>query len=135
MRRGRGIVAVALTVVALVVLGGCGGDDDGGGTKTASAKSSEPGFTVSGDPVATDKVTLPQSYKFEPAVISVKTGSTVTWENKDNFPHNVKVFKLGKTVDLSVGKSASITFDEAGTFLYQCTLHPAQMKGKVIVED
>ncbi|MDP9442435.1 MAG: cupredoxin domain-containing protein [Actinomycetota bacterium] len=41
---------------------------------------------------------------------------------------------LDKTVDLPIGKTASITFDEPGTYLYQCSLHPDQMKGKVVVE-
>jgi len=122
-----------LALVALVALGGCGGDDGGGGDARSSG-SDDAGFTVSADPVATDKVTLPRSYKFEPAAASVKAGSTVTWENQDDFPHNVKVFDLDETVDLPIGKTASITFDEPGTYLYQCTLHPDQMKGKVVVE-
>ena len=130
--RGRArIVAAVLALTALVALGACGGDAD---AENSSADNDVP-FAVSGEPVATDKILLPQSYKYEPAVASIKAGSTMTWENRDNFPHNVKVFgENGQTKDLPIGGTAEIEFPEAGTFYYQCTLHPDQMKGKVIVE-
>ena len=31
------------------------------------------------------------------------------------------------------GSSFQFTFSEAGTFLYQCNIHPAQMQGQIIV--
>lgn len=127
-------LAAALAAVCLLALGGCGGDSngDGGGGDRASADAP---FEVSGEPVATDKVTLPRSYKFDPPVITVAPGTTVTWENKDDFPHNVTLVGDDADVhDLRVGGTATITFDKAGTFYYRCTLHPTQMKGKVIVE-
>ena len=132
MSRSKTVVAV-LAIVALFALGACGGDED-----SASASGSGDGapFKVSGEPVATDKVMLPPSYKYEPAVISVAPGTTVTWENKDNFPHNVKVFgDQEQTKDLPIGGTAEIAFAEEGTYYYQCTLHPDQMKGKILVES
>ena len=131
--RGSKIVAAVLAIVALLALGACGGDGD---TATESGSADGAPFSVSGEPVATDKVTLPQSYKYEPAVISVAPGTTVTWENKDNFPHNVKVFgDQEQTKDLPIGGTAEIAFAEEGTYYYQCTLHPAQMKGKILVKS
>jgi plastocyanin len=130
---GSKIVAAVLAIVALFALGACGGD--GESASTSGAGDGAP-FSVAGEPVATDKVTLPQSYKFEPAVISVAPGATVTWENKDNFPHNVKVFgDQEQTKDLPIGGTAEIVFAEEGTYYYQCSLHPAQMKGKILVES
>ena len=127
------IVVAGLAVAVLVALGACGGDGDSD-SPSAGASGDAP-FTVSGEPVATEKVLLPQSYKFEPAVASIKAGSTMMWENEDNFPHNVKVFgEKGQTKDLPIGATAEIEFPDAGTFYYQCTLHPDQMKGKVVVE-
>jgi plastocyanin len=41
-------------------------------------------------PVATTSVQLPPSYRFEPAVIAVAAGATVTWTNADHFTHNVR---------------------------------------------
>jgi plastocyanin len=145
MRRARvRPIAAALAIVALAALGACGGGSGDGDTAATDSQAPDDAysvgeedapFEVSGSPVDTDKVTLPRSYKFDPAVIRVKPGTSVTWENKDDFPHNVKlVGQNSDTKDLPVGGTASITFDQAGTFYYQCTLHPAQMKGKVIVQ-
>jgi plastocyanin len=87
------------------------------------------------EPVATDQVVLPKSYRFEPEVIQVDAGTTVTWTNEDDFPHNVHLLDgSDRTEDLPVGESVSITFDEAGQIDYECSLHPQQMQGMVIVE-
>jgi plastocyanin len=122
MRRLRALV-LAGAVVA--VLGGCGSDDAGG--------DGEAPFDVPGDPVETTEVTLVKSYKFDPAVISVDAGATVTWTNEDDFPHNVTLLDgSDEKVDLPIGDSGTLKFDEAGTVLYQCSIHP-QMHGKVVV--
>ncbi len=92
-------------------------------------------FKVSGTAVRTDRVDLPKTYKFAPAVIEVKAGTTVTWTNHDDFPHNVTlVTGPDKTSrSLAIGESATIPFNQVGTVFYECTLHPQQMRGKVIV--
>jgi len=87
--------------------------------------------------VATTSVDLPPSYKFVPADIVVAKGSTVTWTNHDNFTHSVQFLdgdlpKDPKLMDPG-GKTATFTFDQAGTFHYQCSLHPQNMKGTVTV--
>jgi plastocyanin len=45
--------------------------------------------------VATTRVEMPPSYRFEPAVITVRAGSTVTWHNSDHFTHSVSVLGGG----------------------------------------
>ena len=74
-----------------------------------------------------------KSYRFDPKVIEVQAGETVTWRNEDNFTHTVQVdgqedHEVGK------GESVSITFDMPGTYRYVCTLHSKDMDGEVIVE-
>ena len=122
--RSRLLAGVA--AVALVGLVGC--------SSSSSAEGSAP-FTVKGVAVRTDRVDLPKAYKFAPAVIEVKAGTTVTWTNHDDFPHNVTLVTGPDETSkhLGIGDSASISFPQAGTVLYQCTLHPQQRKGKVIV--
>ena len=83
--------------------------------------------------MATTTVDLPKSYKFAPAAITVTAGSTVTWTNDDNFTHTVKVDGQDDH-EVGRGKSVSITFDEAGTYHYVCTLHSRDMDGEVIVQ-
>ncbi len=90
------------------------------------------GTTAEADPVATNKVDLPPSYKFVPEAITVPAGTEVTWTNNDNFTHTVKVdgqedHKVGR------GDSVSITFDKPGSYHYVCTLHSKDMDGTVIV--
>jgi plastocyanin len=85
-------------------------------------------------PVRTDTVELPKSYRFEPEAIEVDAGITVTWVNEDDFPHNVHLLDGGdRTEPLPVGGSTEITFEEAGTIDYECSLHPQQMQGTVLV--
>jgi plastocyanin len=120
---GLGVVALAVTALA-----GC--------SSSSSASGSAP-FKVSGTAVRTDQVELAKTYKFAPAVIEVKAGTTVTWTNHDDFPHNVTLMtgpdKTSKS--LGIGEVATIPFTQPGTVYYQCTLHPQQMRGKVIVTE
>lgn len=110
-------------LVAVAVLWGCGGADEGGAP-----------FEVPGPVEETTEVTLPASYRFEPAAIAIEAGDTVTWSNEDNFPHNVHLLDGSETtLDLSIGERASHAFDEVGTVYYECSLHPQQMRGKVVV--
>ena len=85
-------------------------------------------------PVATDKVNLPPSYKFVPVNITVPVGTTVTWTNNDNFTHSVRLVDDGnKVMDMKPGESVTYTFDTAGLHHYDCSFHPQNMKGTVLV--
>jgi plastocyanin len=88
------------------------------------------------EPVATNQVDLPPSYKFEPAVIAVPDGTTVTWTNHDNFTHNVRLLDDGgEVLDLPPGESVSFTFRGPGEHRYDCSFHPSDMSGVVVVSD
>jgi plastocyanin len=113
--RLRPAALAALIVLALASVVACSSND------AAAAK-----------PVATTEVQLPKSYRFEPVAITVPVGSTVTWTNDDNFTHNV-TFEGSEPMTMSPGASTTRTFDSAGTFPYQCTLHPQDMQGTVEV--
>lgn len=84
------------------------------------------------EPVATTEVTMVESYRFEPEVIEVEAGATVTWRNDDNFTHTVRV-EGQEDHEVAPGESVSIRFDEAGTYPYVCTLHRKDMDGEVVV--
>ena len=126
-----------LAAIVLTTLVAC----SSGATETSTAGGSEQAseevpFELDAAPVETTEVTAAKSYKFDPQVIEVEVGSEVTWTNEDDFPHNVH-FLTGndETYDLPIGESASVTFDEAGDFYYECSLHPQQMRAKVIVSQ
>ena len=86
--------------------------------------------------MATSTVDLPPSYRFAPADIVVGAGTTVTWTNHDNFSHSVQFLDGGLPTEpllMAPGKAATFTFATAGTFAYQCHLHPQNMRGTVTV--
>ena len=104
----------AVAVPALVAAG-CGG----------SGESSKP--------VATTEVQMVKSYRFDPKVIEIEAGDTVTWTNEDNFTHTVEVDGQ-EDHEVEQGESFSVTFDTPGTYHYVCTLHSKDMDGEVIVK-
>jgi plastocyanin len=110
------IFPVAALAVVVIALAGCSG-----------------GATANASPVATTNVDLPKSYRFSPPAIVVDVGATVTWTNDDNFTHNV-TFDGAPGAQLKPGASTTKTFSTAGTFHYQCTLHPQDMQGTVTVK-
>lgn len=71
---------------------------------------------------------------FGSAVLKVAAGQPVTWTNGDDSPHQVTLTgdKPQRTAVLLKGQSATLKFDEPGTFGYICGLHP-NMKGTVEV--
>jgi plastocyanin len=85
-------------------------------------------------PVATNAVDLPKSYRFEPKAIAVPAGATVTWTNHDNFTHTIHLFDDGGVIyTLKPGDSATFTFTTPGLHRYECSLHPRDMQGSVLV--
>lgn len=88
------------------------------------------------EPVATSTVDMPPSYRFEPEVIEVPAGSAVTWTNSDNFTHTVRLLDGSEVIaTLEPGQQAEHRFSEPGTYRYDCSLHPNDMDGTVIVTE
>lgn len=77
--------------------------------------------------------------KYVTPELTVATGTTVYWVNKEVMPHNVAFKKETVGADAFRGtmmkkdEAFAITFSEAGEFDYFCTPHPF-MRGKVTVE-
>lgn len=75
-----------------------------------------------------------ENFTFEPQALTVKVGTTVTWTNADDIPHQVvEVSHKYHSPALDTSDSFSMTFTVAGTSEYFCGLHP-HMQGKIIVE-
>lgn len=90
--------------------------------------------TQSPSPVPTNVVDLPKSYRFVPAAITVPAGTTVTWTNHDDFTHNIHLFDDGDvTYTLKPGEAVSFTFTTEGLHRFECSLHPRDMQGSVLV--
>jgi plastocyanin len=122
---------LAFAAAGLLLVSACA---SGASTESAPEPAHEASSKSS---VSKDKtVLLPKSYAFAPESVEVAEGGTVTWINKDDFPHTVQLLD-GSEGDkaIGVGKSTSITFDKAGSYPYNCSLHPTQMKGEVVVRE
>ena len=124
VRRFLGLAAATVVAAALAACspsgsaGAAGTDGTGGGA------------------VATSVVDLPRSYRFAPEAISVPAGTTVTWNNSDNFTHSVQFADGGLPTEpllMQPGESATFTFAAPGTYSYLCHLHPQDMRGTVTV--
>jgi plastocyanin len=76
-----------------------------------------------------------ENFTFNPPTVTVKTGTTVTWTNKDDIPHGIawsnNAFTRSKAMDTD--GSVSFTFTKPGTYQYFCYIHP-HMVGTVVVE-
>lgn len=119
MRAHRVLGIVLVFALVGVALAGCAA---GGGYGSSSTGGSS----------ATGSKVVMKNTSFQPAELTVKAGTTVTWTNEDPVEHTVS----GDGWDsgpISKGQTFKHTFDKAGTYSYQCTIHPT-MTGKVIAK-
>lgn len=103
------------------------------GGSTAKPSTGQPASPNTEAPVAKNTVTI-ANMSFSPATLTVPVGDTVTWTNNDSVQHNATAsdnsFGTGM---LSPGQSGTVTFSQAGTFVYHCQIHPS-MTGTIIVQ-
>jgi plastocyanin len=72
---------------------------------------------------------------FSPTPRNITAGTTVRWRNVGNNPHNSTSTPAGQWASgtVSPGSSFPRRFDTAGTFNYECTIHPG-MNGTIVVQ-
>ena len=63
-------------------------------------------------------------FAFGPAEITIAAGGTVTWTNTDSQAHTATSSGNFDTGPIEPDATASVTFDEPGTFTYICSFHP-----------
>ena len=112
---------------AVLALAACGGS-----TSQAPGTSSAPVGSQSGSPcsvAATDAdfagdVTV-KDFKPSPDPVTIKAGETVRWTNQDSANHAFAIDDHGDctTASLAQGATGKITFTQAGTYTYHCTIH------------
>ena len=98
------------------------------------ALAAAPGPTPTASEGVRGTAVVMDGVSFAPEQLIVKVGETVTWTNKDSFPHNV-TSSTGAFRSGNIAPDAQWTFraTEAGRFPYTCTLHPG-MNATLIVE-
>ena len=122
-------VAFPVLAAAALILAACGGS-------TPSSSSTTTALTPS---AGASKVITLKSVQFHPAVIHVSRGGSVTWKWEDadiGTAHNVTstgATSFASSTTKTTG-NYTITFNAAGTYAFECTIHPLSMQGKVIVK-
>ena len=118
-----------LILFALVVwLVSCGGEGE------------EASLSISGDDVTVEMY----DNRFQYTEIEVPVGGTVTWVGEGRNPHNAvaadgawSTETAFGSLDQLEGDSATLTYDEAGTYVFFCTYHGNGegdgMAGKLVV--
>jgi plastocyanin len=125
-----GIVILAAIGGAIILLGPKQNTPSQASSSAAAATTAP---TVNA--ITTNAVTI-DNYMFSPMAITVKTGTTVTWTNKDDVYHTVTADNGGMPMSAPFdrGETYQYTFTKAGTYTYHCTPHP-YMKAEVIVTN
>jgi plastocyanin len=119
--------AAVLAVLSLIGTVGCLSSTGTPQGETEPALQQNTGATP-GVPV------MIEDFKFTPATITVPKGTAAVWTNKDSATHTTSALDgTWDSENLRKGDAFTYTFNEAGTFDYQCNIHP-RMKGSVVVE-
>jgi plastocyanin len=117
-------------------------EDNGDGTTTAtvflvSGNGDAMGSAMSGmdhDMGGSTSVAI-EGFAFNPPMIIVDPGTTITWTNNDSAPHTVTQRPTGdgfQSGTMNQGDTFSHTFEESGTYEYSCEFH-GNMAGIVVV--
>ena len=126
MRLPRRGAHVLLAPLATVLIAACGG---GGDSPTAPV--------VDPTPVLAATVNATPSQTFTPNRVTLITGGTVTFDfgavAHDVFFDNAPAGAPANITAPSANKSVVLTFATAGTYVYNCHIHPG-MTGTVIVK-
>jgi plastocyanin len=106
-----------------------------------SSASAQP--TPSGPVDANGPTIVAKDMAFSSSTVEIAAGKNVTvhFDNQDNAPHNVAIYKdAGSTEKVSIGEIVTgakadqvVPALSAGTYYFRCDVHP-NMKGTIVVK-
>ena len=113
-------ITFLFVVTAIVSAAGCAGKKTENNT-TTTASTSAP---INQNP-QTYTINI-QNNTFNPSSVQIAVGGTVKWVNMDSVKHEPKgrVFDSGP---LEQNGTFEYTFKSAGTYNYQCAIHPSML--------
>jgi plastocyanin len=117
-----------IAIVSLVTLGIASGS-----SASSPAGGSAAVQTVSTAMPGASEVKI-DNFVFNPAIVTVKAGTQVTWINKDDIPHTVdSTDGKFKSSALDTDDKFQFSFNTPGEYPFFCRMHP-KMTGKIIVQ-
>lgn len=138
----RTAVGVGLLAAAALLLGACGANGatsapyggSSAGAPASAGSSASAAASASAAPSAGAGTTASIiDFGFQPASLTVKAGTTVTWKNTGAVAHTVTAddasFDSGH---VAPGASFQHTFATAGTYAFHCAIHRS-MTGTIVV--
>jgi plastocyanin len=132
-------LAVFIVLLGMFLAIGCAGNKPATPAETPAVTPVKtpvvPVSNVTPQPVDEGKIVEVdiQNSAFNPQSVAILTGDTVRWTNKDSIAHTVR----GPTFESDVlenGDMYEFRFTNAGTYNYNCSIHPS-MKGTVVVAE
>jgi plastocyanin len=117
------IIVISSVLLLALVITGCGNQATNTNTSTATNNTN--------GTAAANAVTI-QNFAFNPASLTVKAGTTVTWTNMDSTIHRIKSATFNSS-DLNQGDTFQFQFNTPGTYNYSCAIHPS-MQGTITVQ-
>jgi plastocyanin len=121
--KSRLLISTVFLFAILTILNSC--------SKTSAYNTPSPGPGPKGGP-GVNEVWI-QGMAFDPTTITITSGTTIKWTNKDGVAHTVTsdtgLFDSGS---IGNGGTFSMQFNNTGTFAYHCAVHPG-MKATVVV--
>jgi plastocyanin len=151
MEKKANVVMVAIVILALIIVAGAGYYLGSSGaekketvvpeqvvapqTPQAPVNNQEPVVTPPVVPVSKNLTVEILNYSFVPHELTIKVGDSVTWTNRDRYAHTIVAehVQFAPSRPLESGDSYTFTFTRAGTFNYNCRIHPDET-GIIIVQ-
>lgn len=83
-----------------------------------------------------------ENNSFLPALIRIKKGTKVIWVNLEETGHTINTdphaghnyFPAQNSRIMEQGDDFAVTFEEAGIYMYHCSVHAQAMRGQILVE-
>ena len=133
------ILVMFAAIAMMLAVSGCPGSNPANQSTAASSSNISTTEAISSADTSTAEATalstnvvLIENHAFNPGVLTIKAGDSVTWTNKDSVAHSV-VFDDFESSSLKKGDSFTHVFDTAGSFKYNCGPHP-DMTGTIEVQ-
>jgi|AGTN01.3.fsa_nt_gi Plastocyanin len=130
-------VIILLLVALVTALSGCTSPAPTPSPAASVTPTNGPMASPSANPAGTPtpapqtKAVTIRNSAFDPQIVEITAGGSVTWTNQDGTAHTVK-FSDSESPSMGNGANYTKTFDSPGKYDYICGIHPF-MKGTVEV--
>ena len=127
----RRILLMVLFSFSLFLIAGCASNQSGSADQpNQNSQSKTDSVDAKSGP---EKTVAIIGSAFQPADVTIKSGTTIAWANQDNVEHQIHD-DSGAFISDPIGKDGTVkvTYSAPGTFTYHCHRH-SNMKGIIKV--